>query len=83
MPTSYGLDDFQREISAMQPRPVDIWLLPPLVMYAAWKSRDLGRWTRRIMFSAGIYMMYRNWTKYKEAVASVAALTSGKTEASV
>jgi len=65
----YTLTDFEREAQATKPRFIDVWLLPPLVMFAAVKSKDLGRWTRRAMFTAGVYMLYRNWTAYKEQTA--------------
>lgn len=65
----YTLTDFEKEAQSLKPRFIDVWLLPPLVMFAAVKSKDLGRWTRRAMFTAGVYMLYRNWSAYQEQTA--------------
>lgn len=77
--TPYGLSDFERDVTSMKPRFIDIWVIPPLMIYAAWKSKgSLNRWTRRALFTAGVYMMYRNYAEYKASIASLAAMTSGQ-----
>jgi hypothetical protein len=76
---NYGLTDFERDISGMKPRFVDIWVIPPLMMYAAWKSKGaVNRWTRRALFTAGVYMMYRNYAEYKSSLSSLAAIAQGQ-----
>lgn len=72
----YAITDFEKQVSAMKPRFIDIWVLPPLVMYSAYKSRDLGRWTRRVLFTAGIYMMYRSFTEYKNAASMLTGVVA-------
>ena len=68
----YGLPDFERDISEMKPRFIDIWVIPPIMMYTAWKAKGVvGRWTRRALFTAGLYMMYRNFTEYKKSIESL------------
>jgi hypothetical protein len=74
---TYGAADFEKDVSTMKPRLIDIWLIPPLVMYAGWKTRDLNKWTRRMLFTAGVYMLYRNYSAYKSAVSSIAAIGQG------
>jgi hypothetical protein len=77
--TPYGLSDFERDISGMKPRFVDIWVIPPLMMYAAYKSKgSLNKWVRRSLFTAGIYMMYRNYNEYKSSLSSLAAIAKGQ-----
>lgn len=71
---TYSYSDFVNDVGGMKPRAVDIWVIPPLVMFAAWKAKSLNKWVRRSLFSAGIYMIYRNWTNYQQFAASVAKL---------
>lgn len=71
---TYSYDDFVKDVTSMKPRFADIWVVPPLVMFAAWKAKSLGKWTRRALFSAGVYMIYRNWTSYQQFVQSTAQL---------
>ena len=56
--TNYLLD----QASKMKPRLIDTWILPGAVMYLAWVSgkKKPNRWLRRIVFTGGIYMVYRN-----------------------
>jgi hypothetical protein len=85
--TPYGLSDFERDVTSMKPRFVDIWVIPPLMMYAAWASSakryggrgpGLNRWARRALFTAGVYMMYRNFSEYKASITTLTAIAKGQ-----
>jgi hypothetical protein len=66
---SEPLAAFGRDVERIGPRPFDIYILPPfLVAYAVLSKRPMGRVARRILFTAGIYMGYRNWSKYRETI---------------
>lgn len=65
----YNLKKFEADIEAIQPRFVDVYVLPPFLMLAAYKAKGpLSRTARRILFTAGIYMFYRNYSRYKQAL---------------
>jgi hypothetical protein len=67
--SNYSLDRLKEEISSIKPRAFDIWIAPLLLAYVACKTKnDLGLWTRRAVFVTGIYMAYRNWNEYKNAL---------------
>jgi hypothetical protein len=73
---NYSLEQFQADIEKLnRPRLFDTYILPGFLILYAVKSRvAMGRTARRILFTAGIYMLYRNYAQYKAAVASIAAL---------
>jgi hypothetical protein len=76
MTKPYGAEDFAADIESMKPRFVDIWVIPPLMLWFAYSAKSMHRWPRRMLFSAGIYMLYRNYAEYKKAALSVAAIAS-------
>lgn len=83
---NYSAQDFENDVSTMKPRFVDIYMIPPLCMYAAWKTRDVNKWVRRSLFVAGIYMIYRNlksYTEFPQTVQKYANLIQGKTDESL
>jgi hypothetical protein len=60
-----------------KPRIFDTYLLPAFLLFYAIKSkREMGRAARRILFTAGIYMAYRNYAAYKEALSKATAMLS-------
>lgn len=67
----YSLDQFEQDVSRLKPRAFDTFLLPPFMMWFAAASKSgMGRWPRRILFTAGLYMVYRNFSEYRKAIAS-------------
>ena len=65
----YSVSQFKEDIATMKPRPFDTYILPAfLVMYAMRSKNPMGRWMRRILFTSGVFMFYRNWTEYKALV---------------
>jgi hypothetical protein len=73
----YSVDQFESDIEAMKPRFMDIWVVPGLMFYAAFKSRGaIGNWTRRAIFVGACYLVYRNYGVYKQALASLSQITA-------
>lgn len=68
----YSLAQWEADLQKIKPRAFDTYVLPGFMMYAAIRSRKgLGKLTRRILFVAGVYMVYRNWQTYKNALAMI------------
>lgn len=68
----YSFEQFEADMSKMQPRFFDTYLLPGFMMYFAVISKSgMGKWTRRVLFSSGIYMFYRNYEKFKNIVPAI------------
>lgn len=67
---NYSVEQFEQDIQNVQPRTFDTWVLPFFLAVYALKSgnKKMGKWPRRILFSAGIYMFYRNYSVYKESI---------------
>lgn len=64
----YSLEQFEQEIQQIRPRPFDTYVLPGFLIFYAVKSRSgMGRLARRMLFTAGVYMVYRNYAEYKKA----------------
>lgn len=62
----YSMKQWEADIAKIKPRFFDIYFLGPLMIYfAATSKRPLGVWPRRILFTAGVYTIYRNWQAYK------------------
>ena len=75
----YNLKKFESDIEAIQPRFLDVYVLPPFLMLAAYKAKKpLSKMARRIMFTAGIYMFYRNYSRYKQALIKARELVNAK-----
>lgn len=75
----YDLKKFEADIEAIKPRFVDVYVLPPFLMLAAYKAKSpLSKVARRIMFTAGIYMFYRNYSRYKQALLKVRGLVTAQ-----
>lgn len=65
---AYDLSQFEADIAKVKPRAFDTYILPAfLVFYAIKSKREMGRMARRALFTAGIYMVYRNWAEYRAA----------------
>jgi hypothetical protein len=67
---AYDLDTFTEQAgAAAQDRPFDRYILPGFLVWYAWASRKpMGRWTRRMLFTAGVYAVYRNLAAYRDAL---------------
>ena len=65
---SYSLPQLETDILSTRPRFMDIWVLPALMLYVAYKARGVNVWTRRALFVGGIYAGYRNYAIYKQAI---------------
>lgn len=64
---AYSFEQFERDIESMQPRPFDIYVLGPfMVWFAVASKKSMGRWPRRLLFTAGVYTIFRNWQAYRD-----------------
>lgn len=66
----YSLSKFEKDIEAIRPRFIDMYVLPPLMLWFAHAARKRGmpKIPSRILFTGGIYMLYRNYSRYKQAI---------------
>lgn len=64
---AYSLKKFESEIQNLKPRFFDVYILPAFVMVYAYKSKNMERNLRRILFVSGVYMGYRRYSDYKKA----------------
>jgi hypothetical protein len=71
-------------MARMQPRFIDTWVIPPLMIWLALrqspdrKGGGMGRWPRRMLFTAGAYMLMRNYGNYKTALTALASISQSK-----
>lgn len=72
---------FRNDIDSIRPRFMDTYILPSFVLWYAWRSKTMGKWPRRVLFTGGMYMLYRNAKKYREAAARVRAMIANRNEA--
>lgn len=66
-----NLSEFQKQMQELKPRAFDIWILPPFMMYYAWKSKGMSRTARRMLFTGGTLMFMRNFARYKTALQGI------------
>lgn len=64
----YSLEQFEADVQNFKPRTFDTYILPGFLMIYAFKSKQMKKTARRILFTSGIYMMYRNYSEYKNAI---------------
>ena len=62
----YSVEQLEADVQNVKPRIFDTYILPGFMMYYAWRSRDMRKVARRILFTSGMYMMYRNYSEYKK-----------------
>ena len=66
---NYSLQQFEQELTGMKPRIFDTYILPAFLIFYAIKSKSpMGKKVRRMLFVSGVYMTYRNYQNYKQAV---------------
>lgn len=70
---AYSIQQFESDVEAMKPRAFDTYILPPFLCYYAYKSKGMKKNARRMLFTAGIYMFYRNYSSYKAAITALRA----------
>ena len=74
--------ELEAQIASMKPRFFDTYLLPPFMLYFAFKAKSMPKLARRMLFGAGIYMAMRSYTEYKTALTNLktdlAAITGGQ-----
>jgi len=63
----YSMEQFEQDVQSFKPRVFDTYILPGFMMYYAWRSKQMRKVARRILFTSGLYMMYRNYSEYKKA----------------
>lgn len=80
----YSIEQFEKDVENFKPRVFDTYILPGFLMVYAVKSKEMRRAARRILFTSGIYMMYRNYAEYKRALSgmqnALAAVRGGQNE---
>ena len=74
----YSEEQFEADTKNIKPRIFDTYILPGFMMYYAWKSKEMRKTARRILFTSGLYMMYRNYSEYKKAFANLQTLVLPK-----
>jgi len=67
-----ALSGLERDIENVKPRVFDTYVLPAfLVAFAMKAKRPMGRSARRILFTSGVYLFYRNYAQYKALVKQI------------
>lgn len=64
----YSIQQFEKDIQKIEPRFFDKYILPGFMLWYAYTSKKMGKIPRRILFTSGIYMFYRQYSEYKKAV---------------
>lgn len=66
---AYSMEQFEQDVRAIRPRPFDTYVLPAFLIFVAVRSgkRPLPKLARRMLFTSGVYMLYRNYAQYKQA----------------
>lgn len=62
----YTAQDFEKDIQNVKPRIFDTYILPAFMVGYAVKSKGMPKTARRILFTAAVYMTYRNYSIYKK-----------------
>ena len=67
---NYSADQFIADMATVKPRVFENYIMPFfLVAFAirAGTKKPLGKLARRMLFTSGVYMFYRNFANYKAA----------------
>ena len=67
-----NFDDVKQSLESVQPRFFDTYILGPfLVWYGIKSGGAMNKNVRRIMVSAGIWTLFRNWKEYGNIQAKI------------
>jgi len=81
-PVPYSYTQFESDVTKFKPRVFDTYILPAFLLYFAVKSKSgMGRGARRALFTAGVYMIYRNYSEYKNLVVALKAKITPEVQA--
>lgn len=74
-PSGYSIAQFESDMQNIKPRAFDTYILPAFLIYFAIKAKQpIGRKARRVLFVAGVYMFYRNYSEYKKLALQLSSL---------
>jgi hypothetical protein len=66
------LEAFRSDLDKIKPRFFDTYILPAFMLWFAYSSkRSMGRWPRRMLFTGGMYMLYRNARIYRRVISNL------------
>lgn len=75
-PKVIDFKNLEHDIENFRPRFFDTYVLPAFVMLYAVKSKGMKRNFRRMLFTSGVYMAYRNYSEYKKAYENIKRIAS-------
>lgn len=69
----YSFEQFEQDVQQVRPRAFDTYILPAFLIFFSMRSkRPMGKLARRILFTSGVYMAYRNYAEYRKAYLALA-----------
>lgn len=69
METQKLIQQLENDIINFEARPFDIYILPAFMAFYAMRSKKgMSKLARRILFTSAVYMAYRSYGQYKEAL---------------
>lgn len=76
--TKSAASEFDKQVSQVQPRFIDTYVLPGFLIWYAIKSTQMPKRARRILFISGVYAGYRSYGEYKRVLSRVAGALKQK-----
>ena len=70
----YTFEQLDADIEKVKPRFFDTYVLSPFLIWYSIQSKGMGKNVRRILFTSGVYIAYRNYANYKTALANLYAM---------
>lgn len=67
------MNELDQLFASQRVRLFDTYALGPFLIWYAMKSKGMGKWSRRTLFTAGIYTVIYNWKNYRAAEEYLAA----------
>lgn len=67
------METLDQLFAAQKVRLFDTYALGPFLIWYAMKSKSMDKWSRRTLFTAGIYTIIYNWKSYRDAEGYLAA----------
>ncbi len=61
------MNELDQLFASQKARLFDTYALGPFLIWYAMKSKSMGKWSRRTLFTAGIYTVIYNWKNYRAA----------------
>jgi len=74
------LTNLEASIEAIKKRPFDLYVIGPFMVWYGLKSKNMPKFSRRLLVTGGIFQVWYSWRSYRELPNTIIAKVQGGQE---